>query len=267
MVQFDYPGLLQRVRAEGISRSPRGQETLELPLPLAVTVPAGTMAWRKGYNPALGFVEGLQILAGRTSRSALEAVAPQTVADGYFDYSNVEYGERVGRHLSGLLDELASDPSTRRAIIYPGVTGEGLRHRPCATSVQLRLLAGAAGDQVLYLMVTMRSWDLIRGLPYNLHMWGMVALALANVTGAHRAALTIYSSVPHIYVEDEHLLEAAGSGVCLKFQPPPKFIQDPEPGNGLPFSMHQMWAAADLGDLRWAQHSDKWKRRPVNWIV
>ena len=93
-MDFNYADLLDQAFSRGVYTAPRGQKTLELGKPLITTFYAGESVTRKGFNPRLGFVEGLNRISGQTNRIALEAAAPKTFRSGYFDHPNVEYGER-----------------------------------------------------------------------------------------------------------------------------------------------------------------------------
>lgn len=249
---FNYSQLLQACLAEEAVASPRQQATWEMGA-LSVMIPTGLTVHRKGFNPALGIVEGLNILAGHTDREAIARVAPKTYASGYFDNSNVEYGERIGQYLPRIIQELQEEPVTRRAIIQAGTILDEPHEKPCATTFQARVTDNGA---VLRLYITMRSWDLLRGLPYNFMMWGIVGLAMQHTLGVSEGILHFYASTPHIYQDDAALLVDAKEG-------PQMYLDTPY---AVPFDYHQTLAKVDLREAPWEQAPpSSWFRKP-DWI-
>lgn len=178
-----------------IVTAPRGLETYELTSPLMCRFYAGDLVPRKGINAALGYVEGLQILAGETRRDALKTVAPKTFNEGYFDGVNVEYGELIYDQLEEWQKEISQD---RRVVFYLNEPDTLPEDRRCAHTVQLRIV-----NEKLQVHVGMRSWDLVRGVPYNIMMWGLAAQGWSHILGVHDLPLVhIYATVPHLYSAD-----------------------------------------------------------------
>lgn len=255
MTTDSYERVLTYVIGGGMPVAPRGLETLEID-PLTCNFRAGETVTRKGFNPALGIVEGLQIVGGFTDRKALKRVAPKTFSEGYFNHPNVEYGEMLAPHLPAAFKHLKADLHSRRVIIplaAPGMAEEAL---PCAHTVQLR----AVGDR-LSVYVSMRSWDLLRGLPYNVTMWGLAAQIWAQALGVDEEDpwISIHATSPHIYLSDLEagLQEEAGTG--------PRFgvsyvgFDEYQPGEWGPLIQEI------LNGVPWSLTGvDSWERRPFN---
>ena len=190
-----YPNLLQEVESYGRPERHRGQDVLATQ-PLIFHFDAGQMVIRRGFNAQLAAVEGMCLIAGETDRDAIELAAPKTYEAGYFDESNVEYGEMYTSHVHEALD--VCDHYSRRCVIFGANNNLELKDMPCATSIHLQVLH----DRFLSITVFQRSWDLLKGLPYNVVMWGMAGYAWARAARLDDATIYIMASNPHVYRED-----------------------------------------------------------------
>ena len=206
-----YLGLLGYVQMYGKTELSREGDTLVVPS-LTFSYGAEETVHTGSYNPALGFVEACQIIAGVTDREALMSVAPMTFRKAYFDRSNVEYGERIGQQLDKVIAELSADPFSRRVVTIagPGVE-EAPDERPCAVGVQWAIHSG-----ILTVDVFQRSWDLFRGLPYNLQMWGITSQVVASLLRLFDIQINIHTTTPHIYKED--IPKITGPQTMMKVQ-------------------------------------------------
>ena len=233
----------------GMKQTSRVGETLLLDPIRLVYNPEETLQTQY-FNPALAFVEATQILVGETHRDAIAAVAPKTYEKGYFDRSNVEYGEMVGVQIPRMLQELYDTPYSRRIVAVAGGDEEDPEERPCAISVQLVL----KGEQ-LNVFVSMRSWDLVRGTPYNVVMWGVLAQTITEYFGFIKSAkVEIYATLPHIYLEDLHLAVGASEGPSYRVK---------NPISAWMTDLRKMWKE-DLKEAPWCQKckSTSWHRTP-----
>ena len=208
-VLTSYAALIDYTRREGVLEASRAGDTLNMPPVILSYQPQETVQTAR-FNPALAFVEVCQILAGKTVREAIDIVAPQTYKFGFFDRSNVEYGERVGCQIPRMINELKQSPPSRRVFAMAGQGDEDPEERPCALSVQLRI----RGDE-LHWYTSMRSWDLARGLPYNVMMWGIPAQIVAQQLQLPKARVHIYATSPHLYVEDKDVEVGIGPAVRI----------------------------------------------------
>ena len=233
--KFYYPDLYTQ---PSILTSPRGLDTYELTTPVTCRFHAGDLVPRKNVNAALGYVEGLQILAGETRRDVLRSVAPKTFAAGYFDGVNVEYGEQVYDQIKEWLGEIGHN---RRLVLYLNEPDTLPDDRRCAHTVQLRVV-----EERLHVHVGMRSWDLIRGAPYNVIMWGLAAQGWAHILDKHALPLVyIHATVPHVYVED------MAAGMHHSVNTPNRFNLTLPVGNISTLADLRDWASEQLDDAPW----------------
>jgi thymidylate synthase len=98
--------------------------------------------------------------------------------------------------LDRIVDELGARASSRQAVLYVGRPWEtctdGL---PCTSTIQfLRRLDG------LHCVVSMRSWDLILGLPYDLMMFGGLQQVVAGCLGESLGDLIVTAGSAHVYL-------------------------------------------------------------------
>ena len=180
--------------------APGGEPTHE-ELNVTYTGDAYRLVERPRVNYRLGAVEGLQIIAGQTDLHALRRVAPRTTERFYETNRKAWYAEPMDPHLFNVIALLREDPATRHAVVFIGDNGVGENDRTCASSVQFLLRRG-----VVHCVVTMRSWDLFMGLPYNCMMFGLLAQAVAVcVQGPEYRTpqLAIQAASAHVY--DKHV--------------------------------------------------------------
>ena len=192
-----YQQLLFEVLEGGQTRSPRGLRTKEGD----TTVFGGwadLMFSTRTFNPALAATEALCLLSGNTDRNALRRVAPKTFEAGYFTHRNINYGERVGLQLEWVVRELLEDKASRRAVVTLSRENDLSIDRPCPMVVQFSL---DGGYDTLWVKVVMRSWDLVRGLPYDFMLWGIVVQAVArSMDLTEMPWLEFVALKPHVYL-------------------------------------------------------------------
>lgn len=51
----------------------------------------------------------------------------------------------------------------------------------------------------------MRSWDLVKGMAYDVMMFGGMALAISRCVGIKPGPVYVTAGSPHIYLAEEHL--------------------------------------------------------------
>ena len=188
-----YNHLRQRVKVAGSSWSPDGKPVKEL-LVCDSTFAVGEVVGRQKMNPKLGFMEGLQLVAGTDSREAVLAVAPK-VDIGMFTGMSF-YGPRVKDQVPTVIKELVRDPQSRRAVLT--VAGDPVRdipinEEPCTIAIQF-LIRG-----MLHVVAYMRSSDVVWGVPYDVMQFGVLGLAVAACLGVKPGFVYMVGGSVHEY--------------------------------------------------------------------
>lgn len=193
---FDnYCIFVSEVLGSGTRVSPRGQETAEL-TGTEFSFHSTQMFYRPGMNTALGWAELLMLLGGFYDPEVIRYAAPR--ADMSLYNPKLMYGWRVRDQYSGLIAAFENDQDTREAILVIGSGADGATwDQPCTTSVQFLFRGG-----VLDAYVSMRSQDLIKGLPYDVMMFGGLTQAVANQLAVEPGSVTIRHGSAHVYKSD-----------------------------------------------------------------
>jgi len=150
----------------------------------------GDEFYRPGYSRKLAVLEALHLLAGTFDADHFKAVAPK-VGSGMFT-AQMAYGPRVQPHLERVSRELVDNPHSRRAVVF--VSDNGSWPPPCTNSIQWLIRQGR-----LETIITMRSWDLWLGLPYDLFMFGAVSLAMAGALSLPLGRARVHAASAHLY--------------------------------------------------------------------
>lgn len=227
--------------------APRGSATRER-LFQQIIVPAGFTLTHPRYNPAIGVVEGLAVLAEYDSYPFIKEVMPKT-ADQYFGPST-NYGPRLTGQLSAVEWQLLEDEHSRRAIAYIADGRDHPSGMPCTQSVQFLRRKGA-----LWTVVNMRSQDVVKGLPHDIVMWGIVSLVFQQILRSPEAWLIFNSASLHVYNDDYVVVEEdqLQDGGTFAFEPN-YFRNIRQAGD---------WAEAELLKAPWTEHPNtSWERRP-----
>lgn len=210
----DYPELV-KIATRGHVVSPRGKKTFEVPYVLPITFNAGETVTRLNMNYQLAWLESLMYIAGVFDLDLIAKVAPRARLDLYAKQS--DYGPRMLAQLVKASDLLLKDPDTRRAVVLidrPEDTGTD--NETCATSIQfLRRTDLLSKQEVLQTIVTMRSWDMCLGLPYDIITFGAVAQVMAAITGCTYAAVTAVPGSLHIYEENLDQVKSVMKGITF----------------------------------------------------
>ena len=174
--------------------STRGTESKEV-RHLIYEMPASHIWTRPRFNTGLALVEGLNLINGRTDLDALRAVAPKTTARFYETNAMSWYAERCGIQMPEVLRRLQHDRGTRKAILYIGAGGDAPEDTRCTSTIQFMIR-----DHWLRCCVSMRSWDMWLGFPYDTAMFSTIAQAVAAVTDCHQAHLSVVAASAHVYL-------------------------------------------------------------------
>ena len=201
-IWFKTPGMLREI-------APRGQRTLELIGPAAITytMPDERVLFSpiRDANPFFHLFESLWIIAGRNDVEFL-----QRIVSRMSDYSDNgvtfhgAYGERLEHYaqLENAIAELRRDPHSRRALVAlwqpeydSGYTGKDM---PCNTTVAFKLREGR-----LHMTVFNRSNDAVWGAyGANVVQFSMLQEYVAMLVGARLGDYTQVSDSLHIYPDN-----------------------------------------------------------------
>ena len=163
----------ERVAEHGVTYPSRFGDMIEMQWPATIEFLAGALVKRDRINYALGWMEMLQFIGGVYEPDAIKRVAPR--ANHALFTPQMAYGPRVKDQMPEIIRALIRDPLTRQAIAFIGSKEDGpTNSQPCTVSMQFLIREG-----VLRTIVTMRSWDLVKGMAYDAMMFGGMALAVA----------------------------------------------------------------------------------------
>ena len=163
---------------------------------VTVTCDAALRPTRKGMNKMIGYMELTQLLAGTYDQSAFTLVAPKAQLE-LFTYG-MAYGPRIVGQMGEVVQLLRSDPTTRRAVVFVGGKADGLgSDQPCTSVIQFLRREGRTNA-----IVSMRSWDVVKGLPYDITMFGGITQAVAAMVGDDPGELSVTAGSAHIYLAD-----------------------------------------------------------------
>lgn len=198
MSNIEYKEYVENILNHGNLEIPRGLKTWSLKDVEFLIMP-GTTYRRYKDNPLIGFMEGLQFIAGVFNMSEMKRIAPNANLNLFGPMSS--YGLRVGEQVNWIINELKEDMYSRRAVLVLADDKEHLHDRPCTTSMQFYTRNGI----VLYTTITMRSSDAVWGLPYDFIQFGMMSMMIANCLGCAPGHMQINIANGHIYESTKHL--------------------------------------------------------------
>ena len=161
-------------------------------------IPIGYTYRRMKDNPLIGFMEGMQFIAGVFKHDQIARVAPNAKLELFTNQS--AYGPRVGRQMHKIVKELLANKHSRRAVMILGRPEEALADRPCTTSLQFRITG-----KYMNTIATMRSSDAVGGLPYDLIQFGLMSQVIASCIDKRAGNLTINIADAYIYESIQHL--------------------------------------------------------------
>lgn len=157
---------------------------------------AGEIPPRRGLNLGLGFMELLQGIAGVFDVEQIKRVAPRAQHELFTE--QMAYGPRLAPQIPDIIAKLRADPLTRQAVAFIGSAKDGPSDGlPCTLSLQFLLRHGR-----LNLVTSMRSWDVSRGLPYDVMFQGGYLMAVARCLNAEPGWCCCQAGSMHLY-EDQ----------------------------------------------------------------
>jgi len=223
-----YDDVLRHLYATGRPVRVRGLDTYEA-LGTQVQIKAGVFPWRNGLAPGLGVAEGLMILAGVFYPEVIARVAPK--ADLTLFDESTAYGPRLRTQLPRALSVLSKAPDSRRAnMLVSRISDLADAPAPCTTAIQFLVRRGC-----LETLVTMRSWDVAWGLPYDLMQFGILTMAAASSLGLLPGLVRVTAGSCHVYESTAHLVKLGKRGYGRI-----EFVDAPPPGS--PWTHWVAWA-------------------------
>lgn len=203
----NYENLVASVKLMGHNSAPRGQSTFEF-IGSSFYTHSQETVWRKGMNTKLAILEGLMFVGGFFDLNFIKAVAPKANLDLYLYQS--DYGRRVNYQILACYNMLKEDSDTRRAVMYFNsplhTTDHSLaKDMACTTTYQFLLR-----DGLLHSHVSMRSSDIVYGLPMDLVMFGMMNQYMARLLQVENGIVTLSAGSSHLYESTQHLAESRG---------------------------------------------------------
>lgn len=197
-----YPDLLRQVIEEGNEVESRAGTTREIPFLLLVTdQPQWCVVGRDKFSKKFMDLEIAMLLAGVFDEVLVEGVSKQA---SELTSLATAYGPRTKEQLKTCENELKENPESRRAVVYIGRENDLLRVRidvpelkgemPCTMTWQFLRRNGK-----LMMAVTMRSWDLVWGLSYDVPCFVAIQMAMAEALGDKLGSYYHFAGSAHVY--------------------------------------------------------------------
>lgn len=221
---MNYPRLVADIMNNGYKVESRLGPTSEL-IGAQVSFIAGTMVWRPKFSCPLGFMELIQLIAGVYEPEHLQRMAPSAKME-YFsrvsaygprmydgELPEVDDQQMLMSHLHKVFHEFLHIKNTRRAVIFIAKSSDAPEDMSCTLTIQL-----LARDGILHTVVGMRSWDVIRGLPYDIMMFGGLTLAIAKVAKLKPGCVIVNAGSLHFYHSDLELVPLERKEAIFNFK-------------------------------------------------
>lgn len=189
--------------------APRGMLTREKThVSIQINDPTRCLAEQMGrkLNTQLAAVEALSIIGGFVDEELLVAASPR-----YLEFTGGKvtgaYGPRLAGQLPLIVDKLHADPDTRQAVMTIWEPMQDLYHehgdRPCTTEIRFLIRDGR-----LITNTHMRSQDMYLGFTYDMVMFSMLHLTVANVLGVIAGPIVHQVQSLHVYERDYEAIKA-----------------------------------------------------------
>lgn len=156
-------------------------------------------------NPAIGIMEGLQMIAGVFDLEAIKRVAPNAKHELFTPMS--AYGPRIVNQLPKVLDLLCIDPATRQAVLLIAHPDDPLAERPCTLALQLHCQISSDQTYTVSSTAFMRSSDGIWGLPYDIIQFGLLTHVAASIVGEHYNTKRWTTGESAVLIGNAHIYE------------------------------------------------------------
>lgn len=199
MIHGSFQTMFHYVLTHGVSEESRYGRMIESRAPVSVAFHAGSMVSRPRINYGIGWIEALQLIGGIFEPEDIKRVAPRARHELFT--AQMAYGPRIKDQMIPLLEKLETDPQTRQAILFIGKPEDGpTENQPCTSVIQfLRRTDPVTMVPRLRMYVGMRSWDLVKGMAYDVMMFGALSLAVSRCLGDRPGLITVTAGSAHIY--------------------------------------------------------------------
>lgn len=200
-LSMEYPAMINAFANHAAEISTRLGDAKEiLGFTLRLYEPEHCVVGRQHLSREFMDAEILQLLAGEFDEGLLRKAVPRAA-----DLISVatSYGPRVREQMPHAIEELR-ETNTRRAVVYIGRPGDLAAVRdddpavkgemPCTMIWQFQLR-----DNQLWMLVAMRSWDIVWGLCYDVPSFVAVQMAVARDLGAELGPYVHFAGNAHIY--------------------------------------------------------------------
>lgn len=197
-VEYIYynPEYISRPREMTINEQIAGQYTVPMPAYLTLT--------KRRVNYSFMFAEAAWIVEGS---NRLDRIKPYMKFYANFsddgEFMRGAYGPKISDQMGYIVDTLENDKDSRQAYlnIWRERPGQS-KDIPCTTGMQFVIR-----DDILHLIVTMRSNDIVKGFTYDVFTFSMVALAIQislRKRGIQTSLgnLTVNAGSLHLYESD-----------------------------------------------------------------
>lgn len=202
-VQDSYADLVTNVRTTGHPVDSRGMEHREL-IGQAIVLNNPYYPWAhncgRGVIDSIGWVEGLQLVAGEAFPNLMVAVSKNFERFRNGDVFHGAYGPRIRDQIPRVIERLADDPGTRQAVVTVWDPAYDLQDRadiPCTTTLQFLIRHGK-----LQMVTTMRSNDVWLGFPYDVFQFTLLQKTIANCLGIEAGMYIHLVGSLHLYEKD-----------------------------------------------------------------
>ena len=205
--QSDYAKLAKLIYKEGHKSNPRGAETREIlnfcisnfnPRDRIVCLP------KRKLNIGFAIAEWVSTIVGD---DRVDFLTPYIGRYGDYSSDGVHvdgaYGARicsVGQsQLSGVIEKLKTDESSRQAVIsiYDGnldLFGKGGVNTPCTLTLHFLIR-----NNMLHMIVNMRSNDVYFGFPYDFFNFSMIQELVTRILGVNLGVYIHNAASMHLY--------------------------------------------------------------------
>ena len=178
----------------GVDVVVRGLKTREN-LNRTVWLDGHNLVMREGMDPLLGVLLSQYILSGKGDTEVLVKYAKEL--DATIPWEDYDDASRVGSQLEYIILELLYNSTSRRAVMYLGNSYDSIDKRPCIESIQFLRRYG-----FLYVLINMRSWDLVKEMPLDILTWGLVGQAVSYCLDNEPVRLRFNVASAHVYHND-----------------------------------------------------------------
>lgn len=197
-----YKALVQTLIRDGDIVESRVGRTMEvIGFHLELYDPCECVVRRDKFNKDLMDAEVAMILSGTFDEEIVRLCTPK-VAE--LVGATTAYGPRIHSQMDAAAAELERDIGSRRAVVYIGRPSDLISvlagnkdmkgEMPCTECVQF-----IVRDHRLHLCVSMRSWDLVWGMSYDVPMFVSLQMAMAAHLGVHVGRYYHFAGSAHVY--------------------------------------------------------------------